>query len=132
MLSIIIPCFNEMDTIKELLEAVNASPITNKQIIVIDDGSTDGSSAYIENELNSLYQIFLRHDTNRGKGACLRTGISHATEKVVLIQDADLEYDPSQYEMLIEPIIQGHADVVYGSSSLFLASTGKRVFDIAF
>jgi glycosyltransferase involved in cell wall biosynthesis len=125
MLSIIIPCFNEMDTIKELLEAVNASPITNKQIIVIDDGSTDGSSAYIENELNSLYQIFLRHDTNRGKGACLRTGISHATEKVVLIQDADLEYDPSQYEMLIEPIIQGHADVVYGSR--FIGHAPHRV-----
>jgi glycosyltransferase involved in cell wall biosynthesis len=125
MLSIIIPCFNEMDTIKELLEAVNASPITNKQVIVIDDGSTDGSSAYIENELNSLYQIFLRHDTNRGKGACLRTGISHATEKVVLIQDADLEYDPSQYEMLIEPIIQGHADVVYGSR--FIGHAPHRV-----
>ena len=125
MLSIIIPCFNELDTIKELLEAVNASPIKNKQIIVIDDGSTDGSSAYIENELNSLYQIFLRHDINRGKGACLRTGISHATEKIVLIQDADLEYDPSQYEMLVEPIIQGRADVVYGSR--FIGHAPHRV-----
>jgi len=125
MLSIIIPCFNEMETIKELLEAVNASPVPGKQIIVVDDGSTDGSADYIEKELSSLYQIFIRQEKNRGKGASLRTGIALANQDMVVIQDADLEYDPRQYEMLIEPILQDRADVVYGSR--FIGAAPHRV-----
>jgi glycosyltransferase involved in cell wall biosynthesis len=125
MLSIIIPCFNEMETVKELLEAVNASSIPEKQIIVVDDGSTDGSTDYIEKELSSLYQILIKQKINRGKGAALRAGIARASQDIVIIQDADLEYDPRQYEKLIEPILQDRADVVYGSR--FIGAAPHRV-----
>ena len=125
MLSIIIPCFNELDTIKELLEAVSAAPIEQKEIIVVDDFSTDGCAELLEEELTSLYQKLLKHPVNRGKGAALRTGIAAATGDIVIIQDADLEYDPSQYPMLIEPIQKGRADVVYGSR--FIGAAPHRV-----
>lgn len=125
MLSIIIPCFNEMETIKNLLEAVNASPVPGKQIIVVDDGSTDGSTDYIEKELGGLYHVFIKHDKNRGKGASLRTGIAYANQDIVVIQDADLEYDPMQYEILIAPILENRADVVYGSR--FIGAAPHRV-----
>jgi len=125
MLSIIIPCFNERKTLKELLETVNASPIPEKQIVVVDDASTDGSSDYLENDLSHLYHILLKHEVNQGKGAAVRTGISVADRDLVIIQDADLEYDPMQYEMLIEPILQNKADVVYGSR--FIGAAPHRV-----
>ena len=125
MLSIIIPCFNERETIKELLEAVNAAPVEHKEIIVIDDASTDGCADYLESSLSSLYHMFLKHSINQGKGAALRTGIGAATGDIVIIQDADLEYDPRQYPMLIEPILKGQADVVYGSR--FIGAAPHRV-----
>jgi glycosyltransferase involved in cell wall biosynthesis len=104
---------------------VNASPIPGKQIVVVDDASTDGSADYLENELNHLYHILLKHETNQGKGAALRTGIAVADRDIVIIQDADLEYDPMHYEVLIEPILQNRADVVYGSR--FIGAAPHRV-----
>ncbi|MEP6388860.1 MAG: glycosyltransferase family 2 protein [Halioglobus sp.] len=125
MLSIIIPCYNERNTIKALLEAVDASPVEGKEVIVVDDASTDGSTEYLEGDLCHLYQKLLKHPVNRGKGAALRSGIAAATRDIVIIQDADLEYDPNQYPMLIEPIVKGQADVVYGSR--FIGAAPHRV-----
>jgi glycosyltransferase involved in cell wall biosynthesis len=125
MLSIVIPCYNERSTIKELLEAVNNSPVSPKQIIVVDDASNDGTLEYLESELGALYQLLLKHELNRGKGAALRTGIAAANGDIVVIQDADLEYDPGEYEKLIQPILEDRADVVYGSR--FIGAAPHRV-----
>ena len=125
MLSVIIPCYNEKSTIKDLLEAVEKSPVSPKEVIVVDDASTDGTLDHLESELGHLYQLLLKHDVNRGKGAALRTGISAATGDIVVIQDADLEYDPSEYEKLIQPIVEQRADVVYGSR--FIGAAPHRV-----
>lgn len=117
-LSVIIPVYNEKNTIKELLRKVEASPV-NKQIIIVDDCSTDGTRETLkalesENADNDGY-LFLYHVKNRGKGAAIRTAQSQLNGDSVIIQDADLEYDPEEYTKLIEPIVNGDADVVYGS-----------------
>jgi glycosyltransferase involved in cell wall biosynthesis len=125
MLSVIIPCYNEKSTIKDLLEAVEKSPVSPKEVIVVDDASTDGTLDYLESELGHLYQLLLKHGVNQGKGAALRTGISAATGDIVVIQDADLEYDPNEYEKLIRPILEQRADVVYGSR--FIGAAPHRV-----
>lgn len=122
-LSVVIPVYNEMDTIRELYEAVKAVPV-DKEIILVDDFSTDGTRDIIREMANDSTRVVL-HERNRGKGAALRTGFSHATGDIVLIQDADLEYDPSQYPKLIKPILDGKADVVYGSR--FLTGDYRRV-----
>jgi glycosyltransferase involved in cell wall biosynthesis len=115
-ISIIVPCFNEVETIEGLLSAVfNVHIPYQKEIIIVDDCSTDGSFEIIGNyRKNSEIKIF-RHDVNQGKGAALRTGISHAMGDIIIIQDADLEYDPNEYPNLIKPFVDGVADVVYGS-----------------
>ncbi len=113
-LSILIPVYNERATILEILKRVQAVPY-EKEIIAVDDGSTDGTR-----ELLAQAQgvTVLYHDRNRGKGAAIQTALAHATGDIIVIQDADLEYDPRDYKQLIEPIIEGRAKVVYGSRFL--------------
>jgi glycosyltransferase involved in cell wall biosynthesis len=115
VVSVVIPVYNERDTIREILRQVRAVPI-NKQIILVDDCSKDGTRDVLRQlSVEDPSLIVAYHDKNQGKGAALRTGFAHATGQIVLVQDADLEYDPNQYPQLIQPIIEGKADVVYGS-----------------
>ena len=112
-LSIVIPIYNEIHTIRQVLDRVKASPY-DKEIILVDDGSTDGSREFLAS-LDEAGIIVVLQDRNRGKGAALRTGFSRASGDVVLIQDADLEYDPVDYPRLLGPILEDKADVVFGS-----------------
>jgi glycosyltransferase involved in cell wall biosynthesis len=123
--SIVIPCYNERNTIKEIVEAVRSSGIPDTEIVLVDDGSTDGTHEFIEAHLRDRVDVILFHPRNQGKGASLRTGFAAATGDVIIIQDADLEYDPREYSLLLEPIVAGKADVVYGSR--FIGGRGHRV-----
>jgi dolichol-phosphate mannosyltransferase len=111
--SIIIPVFNEINSIAQLLHLVESSAVY-KQIIVVDDGSTDGTLEKLRRADWPFEVTTVFHDANRGKGAAIRTGLAHARGEYVLIQDADLEYDPQDYAALLQPLIQGQANVVYG------------------
>ena len=112
-LSVVIPVYNEKDTIREIHDRVRAVPV-EKEIILVDDCSTDGTREIIRQLADDTTKVIF-HDHNMGKGAALRTGFKNAAGDIVIIQDADLEYDPNQYPRLIQPILDGKADVVYGS-----------------
>jgi glycosyltransferase involved in cell wall biosynthesis len=114
-LTVIIPVFNEVRTILKVLDRVKQVPI-DKEVIVVDDASTDGTRSLLEKGREGVNVFF--HEINQGKGAAIRTALAHVTGELVVIQDADLEYDPSEYIRLMAPILEGKADVVYGSRFL--------------
>ena len=114
-LSVVIPCYNEAKTIRAIIDRVRASPVADKEIIIVDDCSRDGTRDLLRTQLMPLVDKVIFHEVNQGKGAALRTGFAAATGDVVVVQDADLEYDPNEYPKLLEPIIAGRADVVFGS-----------------
>jgi glycosyltransferase involved in cell wall biosynthesis len=122
-LTVVVPCYNEEATIETLLGQVLASPWV-AEVVVVDDGSRDRSREILASIVNSRVRVIL-HDANQGKGAALRTGFRHATSDYVIVQDADLEYDPSEYATVLEPLLTNRADVVFGSR--FLSGRPHRV-----
>lgn len=122
-LSIVIPCYNERENIIKILDKIDQVEGFKKEIIVVDDCSTDGTRDILEAQVKDRVAQLVYHEQNGGKGAALKTGFAHATGDIVIIQDADLEYDPMEYKNVILPIVQGKARVVYGSR--FLNSKAK-------
>lgn len=113
LLSVVMPVYNEMETIRQIVSKVQDIPLP-KELIIVDDGSTDGTAEVLRQFTDKDVRVFF-HAHNRGKGAALRTGFQHVRGDIVIVQDADLEYDPQDYHVLLEPILDGKADVVYGS-----------------
>ena len=124
-LSIIVPCYNEESTIKEIIKKINSQKDIEKEIIVIDDCSTDQTRTILKNDINDQIQKLILNPKNFGKGYSIREGIKESTGDLILIQDADLEYDPRDFKKLINPILDGIADVVYGSR--FIGDAERRV-----
>lgn len=122
-LTIVIPCYNEKDNIRKIVNLVRQSPVPHKEIIVVDDCSTDGTREILEEQVKPLVDQLIYHEVNGGKGAALKTGFAAATGDVVIVQDADMEYDPMEYPKVVTPIMEGRAKVIYGSR--FLRSSGK-------
>ena len=114
-LSIVIPCYNEARTIRIIVDRVRAAPVPDKEIIIVDDCSRDGTRDLLRTEIAPLVDQVIYQANNQGKGAALRTGFAAATGDVVIVQDADLEYHPDEYPKLLQPILDGRADVVFGS-----------------
>jgi glycosyltransferase involved in cell wall biosynthesis len=126
--SIVIPCYNEINTIDPIVQQVLAVELPiDRELVIVDDFSTDGTRDFLhnlENEHRETIQV-IYHEANRGKGAALRTGFTHATGDIIIIQDADLEYDPNEYSKLLKPVLEDKADVVYGSR--FIGGESHRV-----
>ncbi len=125
MISVLIPCYNEKNTISEIVDRILKVKEIDIEIIIIDDNSKDGTKDIIENNLASKVSKVIYNQVNEGKGYCIKIGIKEATGDIILIQDADLEYDPKEYKKLIKPILDGHADVVYGSR--FIGGDERRI-----
>ena len=114
-LSVVVPCYNEITSIETVIDRVKSSGIDDLEIVVVDDFSTDGTRELLTNDLHSRIDQLILHERNQGKGAALRSGFAKCSGDVIVVQDADLEYSPEEYSLLLEPILQGKADVVYGS-----------------
>jgi len=114
-LSIIIPCYNERALLPQLIARVRSAPVGDKEIILVDDGSRDGTTEMIRTEFEASVDKVVYHPRNKGKGAAIRSGLNQVNGDMVIIQDADLEYNPQEYPKLIQPILEGKADVVFGS-----------------
>ena len=123
--SIVIPCFNERNTIERVVDTVCNAPLPKREIIVIDDGSTDGTTTVLKEKIAPLVDQIIYQPNNIGKGAALRLGFAVASGEVILVQDADLEYSPADYSALLDPILSGEADAVFGSR--FMGSRPHRV-----
>src|SRR5256885_15238062 len=123
--SIVIPCYNEKNTIEKVIEAVRNAPLESREIIVVDDCSQDGTQTVLQERVAQLVDRIIYHPVNRGKGAALRSGFAAATGDTILVQDADLEYSPEDYPVLLEPLLSGKADAVFGSR--FMGGRPHRV-----
>jgi len=123
--SIVIPCYNERDTIEKIVEAVRAAPLQSREIIVVDDCSQDGTQALLQEKVSQMVERVIYHPVNQGKGAALRSGFAAATGDFIVVQDADLEYSPNDYPLLLEPLMSGKADAVIGSR--FMGGQPHRV-----
>jgi len=123
--SVVIPCYNEKSTIEKIVESVCNAPLESREIIVVDDCSQDGTRTVLQQRLSQVVDLIIYHPVNRGKGAALRSGFAAATGDIILVQDADLEYDPADYPVLLEPLMSGKADAVFGSR--FMGGRPHRV-----
>jgi glycosyltransferase involved in cell wall biosynthesis len=123
--SIVIPCYNEKNTIEKIVEAVRSAPLESREIIVVDDCSQDGTQAVLKEKISQMVDQVIYHPVNRGKGAALRSGFAAASGDIILVQDADLEYSPDDYPVLLDPLISGKADAVFGSR--FMGGRPHRV-----
>ncbi len=123
--SIVIPCYNERNTIEKIVETVRNTPLENKEIVIVDDGSQDGTQSVLKEGISQIVDQIIYHPVNRGKGAALRSGFAAASGDIILVQDADLEYDPADYPLLLEPLMSGKADAVFGSR--FMGGRPHRV-----
>jgi len=123
--SIVIPCYNEKNTIEKIVEAVRNAPLESREIIVVDDCSQDGTQAVLKEKISQMVDQVIYHRVNRGKGAALRSGFAAANGGIILVQDADLEYSPEDYPVLLEPLMSGKADAVFGSR--FMGGRPHRV-----
>src|ERR1700756_5111641 len=123
--SIVIPCYNEKKSIEHIVEAVRNAPLENREIVVVDDCSNDGTQTLLKERVSQVVDSIIYHPINRGKGAALRSGFAAATGDIILVQDADLEYSHDDYPVLLEPLLSGKADAVFGSR--FMGGRPHRV-----